>query len=386
MADTPMVVVGSGIIGSSIAWQLQSRGVPTILVERDAQPQGASYFSFASLTAVDEPTKALYVLKCLGMAHWRRWQKEFGDTLGVRWEGEIRWAETEEEARRLRATIGEAVRRGYEIEELSELQVVERLSNSRPSRVLAACYAPQDGHAEPRRAIARLREAFEEKGGTPRVGRAGLSFEGDQLLVRVGDDMIEASGVVVATGAETHAFFEKLGWDIPMVPSPGLLVVTDHVEPLLPGVVYINAGTGPSIHLRQLNDGRVVIGERTQEFVVKEPNIGHAKVILKQAQKYFPALTTARIQQFTVEWRPMPADGMPIIGPLPGVPSIYVATGHSGVTLAPVIAELVAQELVDHKPASHLDQCRPARFATRRLDLAQEVESAFAMPSEVFLG
>lgn len=386
MDDAPVVVVGSGIIGSSIAWQLQSRGVQTILVERDAQPQGASYFSFASLTAMDEPNKALFALKCLGMAHWRRWQKELDDTLGVRWEGEIRWAETEEGARRLRTKIDEAVRRGYEIQELSELQVLERLENSRPSSVLAACCAPQDGHAEPRRAIARLRAAFQDKGGTPMVGRASLRFEDDQLFVRVGEDLIAASGVVVATGAETHAFFEKLGWDIPMVPSPGLLVVTDHVEPLVPGVVYINAGTGPSIHLRQLNDGRVVIGERTQDFVVKEPNIGHAKVILEQAQKYFPALAAARIQQFTVEWRPMPADGMPIIGPLPGIPSIYVATGHSGVTLAPVIAELVAQELVDKKPAANLDQCRPDRFVTRQLDLVNQVESAFAMPSEVFLG
>jgi glycine/D-amino acid oxidase-like deaminating enzyme len=382
----PIVVVGSGIVGSAIAWQLQDRGVETILVERDVQPQGASYFSFASLSALDEPTSELYALKCLGMSHWRRWERELEGDIGLRWDGEIRWSETQQKAQLLRMKIDRAARRGYPVEELSHQQLTERLPNSRPSKVLAASFVPTDGQADPPKAIARLREAFERSGGSLLVGRASLRFDEDNTYVRVGSEELQATTVVVATGAETHSFLEKLGWDIPMEPSPGLLVLTEPTEPVLTGTVYVSPTTGPEIHMRQQSDGRVLIGEQSQEYVTKKPTMRHARELLRQAQRTFPSLSRTRIHQFTVEWRPMPRDHMPIVGPLPGVTSIYVATGHSGVTLAPAIAGLVAQELIYEEPALQLEQCRPARFVHRQIDLARDVEIAFRIPPEIYLG
>jgi glycine/D-amino acid oxidase-like deaminating enzyme len=87
-------------------------------------------------------------------------------------------------------------------------------------------------------------------------------------------------------------------------------------------------------------------------------------------------LSATRVDQFTLEWRPMPRDGMPIVGPLPGFPAIYVATSHTGVTLAPAIAELVARELVDGEVPAELASFGPARFAGGQTFLAREVETA----------
>ncbi|MDP9233972.1 MAG: FAD-binding oxidoreductase, partial [Actinomycetota bacterium] len=91
----PVVVIGGGIVGSAIAFELQRQGTATILVERNVDPHGASAFSFASLTAFDEPLRDVYLLKSAGMVGWRRWSKELGVGIGFRQEGEIRWAETE---------------------------------------------------------------------------------------------------------------------------------------------------------------------------------------------------------------------------------------------------------------------------------------------------
>ncbi len=381
----PIVVVGGGIVGSGIAWQLAERA-STILVERDHEPQGASYFSFASLTALDEFSTPQYALKSLGMSHWRRWQKLLADDLGVRWDGEIRWAETPDSAHELRRRIDEGIRRGYGVENLSFEQLAERLPQARPNRVLAASFARYDGQADPPKAIARLREAFTERGGELLVGRATLRFDEDKIYVRAGSRDIEASRVVLATGAETHFFLEKLGWDIPMDPSPGLLVRTVPVEPLVTGTVYVTPESGPSIHLRQQPDGRFLIGERSQDYVATQPTMSHAQELLRQAQRSFPRLAGVDIEQFTVEWRPMPADGMPVVGTLPGMSSMYLATTHTGVTLAPALAELVTRELIDNEPASQLDHCRPGRFARRRAGLVQDLESAFDGATEIFLG
>jgi glycine/D-amino acid oxidase-like deaminating enzyme len=60
--------------------------------------------------------------------------------------------------------------------------------------------------------------------------------------------------------------------------------------------------------------------------------------------------------------RPMPADGEPIIGPVPEVPGLYVAVLHAAIALAPVIGRLVARELVDGTAEPALAGCRLGRF------------------------
>jgi glycine/D-amino acid oxidase-like deaminating enzyme len=77
---------------------------------------------------------------------------------------------------------------------------------------------------------------------------------------------------------------------------------------------------------------------------------------------------------------------MPIVGPLPGLGSIYVAAAHSGVTLAPAIGELVAGEIVDAETAARLEPFRLGRFSEHQADADRSIEEAFDAPSEVFLG
>ena len=60
--------------------------------------------------------------------------------------------------------------------------------------------------------------------------------------------------------------------------------------------------------------------------------------------------------------RPMPADGVPVIGYLPQVGGVYVCAMHPGVVLAAIVGQLASGEIVDGQPAAALDACRPARF------------------------
>jgi sarcosine oxidase subunit beta len=182
----PVVVVGSGIVGSAVAFELQARGTPTILVERDVEPRGASAFSFASFSAFDEPLREVYALKCHGMAGWRKWAKRFGADLGVTWDGEIRWAEKERSAAQLRGLIDLAQRRGYPVHSIGVEDISRRLPGSAPEGALAASFAPEDGQADPVRAIEVLRDAFMELGGRVLVGRARLLL--DESSVRAAID------------------------------------------------------------------------------------------------------------------------------------------------------------------------------------------------------
>ncbi|HYN35997.1 MAG TPA: FAD-dependent oxidoreductase, partial [Actinomycetota bacterium] len=87
------------------------------------------------------------------------------------------------------------------------------------------------------------------------------------------------------------------------------------------------------------------------------------------------------VDHFSLEWRPMPSDKMPIVGRLPGLSSLYVATGHSGVTIAPALAKFVAQEIVHSDQLDLLAPFRPGRFGEHRADAYLSVEDAFETPS-----
>jgi glycine/D-amino acid oxidase-like deaminating enzyme len=152
------------------------------------------------------------------------------------------------------------------------------------------------------------------------TGRAGFRFANDRIVIEVPDGEIEAAAVVVAGGAESAWLLDRLGWEVPMKSSPGMLVLTEPTEPALTGTVYVSPVAGPTIHLRQLPDGCVLIGEGSQDYVASKPTMSHALELLRQAQRSFPVLEVARIDQFTLQWRPMPRDGMPIIGPLRDFP------------------------------------------------------------------
>jgi glycine/D-amino acid oxidase-like deaminating enzyme len=164
------------------------------------------------------------------------------------------------------------------------------------------------------------------------------------------------------------------------------MVRTTPGEPIAEQVAYVTPQSGPAIHLRQDADGSVTLGERSQEWVADDPSREHAEMLLRQATQFWPALADSQIERFTIEWRPMPADGLPIIGPAPGFPSLYVAAMHSGVTLAPAVGELIAKELAEGKRLSPLAPFRVERFDVRHIEMEQDVDRLFGLAPDLFLG
>ena len=77
---------------------------------------------------------------------------------------------------------------------------------------------------------------------------------------------------------------------------------------------------------------------------------------------------------------------MPVIGPAPGLPALYIAVMHSGVTLAPSVGDLVASELLERRVAPRLEPFRPARFAERSVQVTLDLEDIFRQPAELYLG
>jgi glycine/D-amino acid oxidase-like deaminating enzyme len=77
----------------------------------------------------------------------------------------------------------------------------------------------------------------------------------------------------------------------------------------------------------------------------------------------------------------MPSDRLPIVGPLSWLEGLYMAVSHSGVTVAPALGRLVADEVATQAPDGLLAPFRPGRFAERATRVLLEVESVFREPT-----
>jgi glycine/D-amino acid oxidase-like deaminating enzyme len=378
--DGPVVVVGAGILGCSIAVHLVDRGVRPVLIDPERPGQGTSTGSFASVSALGKDPAAWFQLACAGVSGWARFAERLGGDVGLRRAGEVRWAADPEAGRRLERLVAGSRERGYPVRPVDRDELGRLLPDARIGPVTAACYAPNDGQVEPPLVLAAGRAVLEEAGARMLPGRARVRLDDDGVRVEVGGEVLRPRTCVLAAGAEAVQVAADAGLEVQTVSSPGMLVQTRPLPPLTDRVVYLPGGPGPPVHLRQRADGSVLIGERTQETVAGDPGMHHARALLAQAARFFPVLAGVPVDRWWLAYRAMPADRLPIVGPLPWLDSLYLAVSHSGVTLAPVLGRLVAREVADQAPDGLLSPFRPGRFAERATQVLLQVESVFREP------
>jgi glycine/D-amino acid oxidase-like deaminating enzyme len=379
--DGSVVVIGGGIVGCSIAVHLVDRGVRPLLIDPERPGQGASTGSFASVSAFGKDPAAWFQLACAGVSGWPRFAERLGGDVGLRRAGEVRWAGDPEEGRRLAGLLAGSRGRGYPVGPVDRDELARLLPGARIGPVAAACFAPNDGQVEPPLVLRACRAVLEEAGARLLPGRARVRLDDDGVKVEVGDEVLRPRTCVLAAGAEAVQVAAAVGLQVATVASPGMLVQTRPLPPLTDRVVYVPGGPGPPVHLRQRADGSVLVGERTQETPATDPGGGHARALLAQAARFFPALAGVPVERWWLAWRAMPADRLPIVGPLPWLEGLYLAVSHSGVTLAPVLGRLVATEVADQAADGLLAPFRPGRFAERTTRVMLEVESVFREPT-----
>jgi glycine/D-amino acid oxidase-like deaminating enzyme len=375
------VVVGAGILGCSIGVHLVDRGVRPVLVDPQRPGQGTSTGSFASISAFGKDPAAWFQLACAGMSGWPRFAGRIGGDVGLRRAGEVRFASDPEEGRRLVQQVTAARGRGYPVRLIAAEELTRLLPGARVDGVTAACFAPNDGQVEPPLVLAACRRVLAEAGARLVTGRARVQLDDDGVRVEVGTEVLRPRTCVLAAGAEAVQVAAAVGLEVPTVASPGMLVQTRPLPPLTDRVVYLPGGPGPAVHLRQRADGSVLVGERTQETPATDPGLDHARALLAQAARFLPALAGAGVDRWWLAWRAMPSDRLPIVGPLPWLEGLYLAVSHSGVTVAPALGRLVADEVATQTPDGLLAPFRPARFAERTSRVLLEVESVFRDPA-----
>lgn len=361
-----IAIVGAGIVGAAIALYLAEAGAHVTVLECTAPAAGATGKSFACLNA-DVVDPAYRELRLRSMALWRDLDAFLG--LSIRWAGRLAWIDRAEEVERLRrrAPMPNGASSGARMLELGEIGHLS--PGLQPRSAAAAIFDPGDGHLDPHRVTRRLLERARQRGAAVLFPCKVLWLalrNGRLHRLVTSRGAIEADLVVVAAGGGVPALLGPIGYAPPLSLSPGLLT---HSQPIAPVSAIVHNGPG-GLKLRQTADGCLVGTDGATPpgvSTIADLPDEHARdalgeTMLAAIAHRIKGAEVARFDRLTVGMRPIPADGMPVVGAVPGVEGVYLAVTHSGVTLAPIVGNLLAGELLGGAVSDLLSPFRPDRF------------------------
>ena len=373
-----VVVVGAGILGASIAWRLSSRGCDVTIIDRAQPGSGASSHSFAWINAGSKEPLHYHNLNRRSLEMWDSFAAAIADdgdsaSVGLRWGGKVSWEIDSKGAERLISEVRQLQAWGYPTRLIDSAELSELVPSLELDTVLAAEYSDNEAQVEPQMIVDACLRRLSERGVSilteTEVAGLGRADDGRVATVETTSGDVDCDTVVLAAGTAVTQLAASAGVSVPQERSPGVVIRTNPLPPLLENVPVVYAPAmedgRQEIHIRQCADGRMMIGEGSQESLAEDDSQAHADDLLERARRVIPQLDGAVAIPIPVGWRPMPLDGYPIFGFAQEAPNVYVALTHSGVTLAPVLSQLAMLEICDGAEVdSVLGPYRPERFAS----------------------
>ena len=363
-----VAVVGGGLVGSSIAWGLASAGRKVGVLDEGDVADRASRGNFALVWVQN---------KGIGMPRYSAWTQRsasawtaFADMLLVQTgidvayrkpggfhmalsDGEL--AHRAAQLARLHAQPGVPP---YEYEILDHAAVKAMLPEIGP-QVVGASFSRLDGHCNSLKLLRALNAGMQQLGAAylPEHRVDSIAHEAGEFRLATSRGTIGAHRIVLAAGIGNARLGPMVGLEAAVRPQRGQLIVTEKTAPFL---------HYPVSTVRQTDEGGVMLGD-SQEEAGADPTVGQPviSVLADRAVRMFPRLATLNIVRTWAALRVMTQDGFPIYDQSRQCPGAFVATCHSGVTLAAAHALMLAPLIA----AGELPADPFETFSARRFDV-----------------
>jgi glycine/D-amino acid oxidase-like deaminating enzyme len=367
-----VVVIGAGIVGCSVAHYLAEAGCTVKVVDSGEVAGGATQASFSWVNSNAKQPRNYHDLNVAGMQEHKRFAAESEHAPWFHPSGNFEWRATEEAEADLEAKVNRLRDWRYPAEwiRVEELERREPHVSLGRTRKMNIAHYPEEAWIDARQLAFVLLQRATLMGATVHTCRevVWIDAERDDRIARVvtnTDERFDADVIVVCAGPATGKVVSLVRARLPMTNKAGLVALSAPVAIGLRSVLH-----APGMSIRPDEGGRVLMLSgafdvpRTGQF----SGAGALRVgdrVLTAAADVVPALRETRIESTRVGVRPIPHDGLPVVGFLPGLQNVYVAVTHSGVTLALILGRLIAREVAFSRPQRVLAPFRPERLAVR---------------------
>ncbi|MEK1903459.1 MAG: FAD-binding oxidoreductase [Rhizobium sp.] len=408
-----VAVVGAGVIGASIAFELQRRGFQVTLIDKGEPGRGTSYGNMASIAldfaagsgpstwkklprwlidpegpvwlrpayapkilpwflrflAAGRPSRLREIedagmsLSRIALGDFRAMLDAIGAPELMTDEGCLAIYETEAEFDADRGHLELMRRYGLDFEVLSNGAIQYYEPTLSPKVAKAVLMPDNKSIRDPYKLVVKLADAANAAGATFVSGQAkGVERKADGKTVVLLDNgsRIEADKVILAAGVHTRFLAEGLGEPIPLETERGY-----HTQIMQPGISMRYSVIWPhrAFMVTPTAGGIRVGGNVELAGLTAAPDFRRPRVLVRHAQRILPDLKV----QDTSEWmghRPALPDTIPIISPSSKMPGVFYATGHGhlGLTYSATTARLIADMVAGVKTSVDIKPFRINRY------------------------
>ena len=367
-ADT--VVIGCGVVGSAIAYGLAKRGARVTILDEGDDAIRASRVNFGLVWLHGKgdgmPAYGFWTRRSTEL--WPRFADELKAETGIDTHyvksgglsyclGETEYARETETLQRMRE---QAERDPYETRMVDRGDLMRMMPGvTFGAEVMGASYGPHDGHVSPLKLLHGLHTALMRLGVDYRPGAPVLDVKpaataGGGFEVRTANKTFSTPRVVLAAGHGIMPLMRPLGFEVEILAERGQIMVTERMAPM---------GLLPANGVRQTAEGTLLIGTTNEDAgydVSTTPQAGASMV--RRAIRVIPALAHVRIVRTWAGLRTLTKDESPIYEESARYPGAFLATCHSGVTLAAVHATDLADAIYNGKLGADIAPFHSQRF------------------------
>lgn len=365
---TDVVVIGGGIVGCSIAFELAKAGVRVCVLEQGGFGEESSAAAAGMLSGQHGVTNfgPRYQLHHEARELHATLAEDLRERTGLdvqfcRW-GLLELLFTPGEMRAADRCYAAQTQQGLRVERLSREETL-RLEPALTPDMQGAIRFPDEAHVHNGRLSIALAEASRRLGAELHSGAPAVALlrQGERVVgVRTPTEAVQAETVVVANGAWSSALVRSLGLTLPVKPMRGQMLAVRTVPRAVHQVVY-----GHHLYVVPRPDGETLIGATVEDVGFrKEVTLEGLEELVQAGRRIAPGIMGLPVLRTWAGLRPGSPDGLPLVGPVDGLSNLILAVGHhrNGILLGPMTGLLVKQLLVDGVRSPHLELLRPERF------------------------
>jgi glycine oxidase len=364
------IVVGAGAIGAACAYELAVAGLSVTVIER-AQPGAEASGASAGILSVPGPSRR-DPLAALSRRSRELYEplaaailEEAEIDVGLGRTGHLDLCMTESEARQARRAAEDPAERaeGTTFVSADELR---RLEPAVSPAAQGALHLPRSSWVDNVRLVQGLVRAGERRGVRYILGEpveALVRAEDRVTGVRAGSlGVVEAGLVILAAGAWSGAIAGAPA-GLAVRPVKGQILAFDNTRALVRHVMFRD-----DVYLVPRLSGECLFGATVEDGAAdRDVTLAGLGWLLEEALRTAPGLAGLRFLRAWAGLRPATQDGLPAVGPWPGISGLLVATGHyrNGILFTPVTAEIIRDYAVHGRASPPAEALRPDRLARR---------------------
>jgi sarcosine oxidase subunit beta len=379
-ANIDVLIVGGGVIGSSIAYHLARQGRQVLVVERSevAAPPTASWASAGGVRRQGRhPAEAQLAIQAI--ERWKTLEQELEADLHYHCGGNLLLAESNAEAEQLSKFVGHQLKLGFTDVRLVDRKEALSLVPGLNGQVVAGSYSPSDGQADPVRTARAFATAAQHLGATYWTGTctSGFLVHRERIVgVQTERGEVHTGHIVLAGGTWSDELAATIALRLPIrTRALQMILSTPAQSNVLQPVI---SAVSRALSLKQLANGAFLLGggwlgdptsDRRSFTMRPESMQGNWAT----ACELLPAVGEQRLAHSWCGLEAQSIDDIPFIGSIPGLGGLTIAVGFSGhgFALAPAVGRCVADQ-INGRPTPELEGLSPTRIAAFQPDAVEK--------------